>query len=121
MHLKHAKELLKPKEGLPLDPDVIKMCLTEMKSGRLGWEGPLKSLYSITYGAPPFYQRMVDKIRQIPPPYEIRTYDDWVLQYGRKAVEIGLWDGYYPSWDNPREREMRLSPQQYVEAIWKPT
>lgn len=116
-HLGNSKSLINPKEGLPLDVDVIKFCLTKMKEGEWRWDKPITSLYVITWGEPCYYQRAVDAIANRPAIYEITSFDNWVLECGRMARNIGVWNGEYRGWENPLEKEFRLSPLQLAEVV----
>lgn len=116
-HLGNAKLLINPKEGLPLDVDVIKFCLEKMKAGEWRWDKPITSLWVVTYGEPAYYQRAVDMIANAPPVYEVTNYDQWVTICGRMAINIGVWDGAYRGWENPLEKEFRLNPLQLSEVV----
>lgn len=99
--------------------EIIKGCLLAMKNGELGWDEkkPISCLLAVTWGNPPFYQKFVDKIAEIPPVYEVRSYDDWVLCFGKMAKTSGVWDGIYKGYDNPIEVPYRLTPEQVSVAI----
>jgi hypothetical protein len=103
-----------------LDIDVIKLCLTKMRCGEWRWNKPITSLSAVTWlssGGAPYYQLAVDYIATRPPIYEITKFDGWVLECGRMARNIGVWDGDYRGWENPLEREFRLSPLQLAEVV----
>lgn len=119
-HLKSAKELVNPGPDVKaLDPEIVRMCLLAMKSGELPWpeNRPIVSLYAVTWGDPPYYSQMLCKIAQIPPIYEVRNYDSWVLRFGRKAAEIGAWDGRFAGWENPLEMQFRITPPDFIAAM----
>ena len=115
-HLKHAKQLINPEDAdlVPLDPELIMLCLKEMKEGGLGWSGNLNSLYAVTWGTPPFYQRFINGLREVPPVYEITNYDRWIIQYGRLAKSMGFFDGVYRGYEHPAELKFRM-PRQAIE------
>lgn len=117
-HLKAAKELVNPGKGVePLDLDVVKWCIEELLKGEFGFTGAVQSLYVVTWGNPPYYKQMLERVKYIPPPYEIRAYDDWVVKYGRKAIDLESWDGVYLGYSHPLERPFRLTPAQLLFAI----
>jgi len=108
-HLKLSKSLINPPgDEVPLDVEAIKKCLLEMKSGGLGWDSskPITSLTAVTWGEPPYYQRFINKIKEIPPVYECRNFDSWVILYGGMAKRFGAWNGEYKI--SPIEAEYRL-------------
>ena len=119
-HLAQAKRLVNPKEGEPLDIDVIKLCLTKMRDGEWKWNKPITSLSAVTWlssSGAPYYQLAVDYIATRPPIYEITSYDHWVQDCGRMAIHLGVWDGDYRGWENPLEKEFRLNPLQLSEVV----
>ena len=118
-HLKHAKQLINPEDTdlVSLDPELIMLCLLEMKNGGLGWNGNLASLYAVTWGTPPFYQRFINGLREVPPVYEITNYDRWIVQYGRLAKSMGFFDGRYRGYDNPIEVKFRMPPERLRMAL----
>lgn len=91
----HAKKLLKLGYGL----NEIQGCaLALVKNPDMfeGWTGewPLQYMVTILKGEPPYIEQWL-RPPDPPPIYEIHRYDDWVMVYGKKAVEMGLWDGIY--------------------------
>ena len=91
----HAKKLL----GMGYKLDEIQSCALAMvkNPGRLeGWnqEWKLQYLSTLLRGEPPYIEQWL-RPPDPPPVYEIHRYDDWVMVYGKKAIEKGLWDGIY--------------------------
>lgn len=94
-HMAHAKKLL----GMGYKLDEIQSCALAMvkNPGRLeGWnqEWKLQYLTTLLRGEPPYIEQWL-RPPDPPPVYEIHRYDDWVMVYGKKAIEKGLWDGIY--------------------------
>lgn len=113
-HLKSAKDLINPSKSEnvnPLDFEVVQICIDLLAEGNFGFKSQVSSLHAVTWGAPPYYQRTLDLIAQVPPPYEVTHYDEWVLKYGRLAASRGLWSGLYAGYDNPLELPFRMPPE----------
>ena len=98
-HMAHAKRLLEM--GYKIEE--IQGCALGMvknPSQFKGWTGewPLQYLSTILKGEPPYIEQW---LRPPDPPaiYEGNSYDTWVMNWGAKAVRLGLWDGIYPCVD----------------------
>lgn len=93
-HMAHAKKVLQH-----YDIEDIKGCVLAVKEdpSRFGFPDTFEWQYLITAlkGEPPLIEQYLTPPE--PPPVYSAEYDGWVLRYGRKAFEMGLWDGiYYP-------------------------
>lgn len=117
--MKAAKTLLNPAgDETPLDFDTVQICINLLKEGRWDFDpARLNSLYAVTWGTPPFYQRAIDEIAIIPPPYMVRAYDDWFLKYGSIAKKLGVFDGSYLGWGSLLELPYRLAPEKVAQIM----
>lgn len=98
-HMKSASILLK----MGYDRDTICAaldCLKERAYEQFGYDadklpiGNLEGLeFLYVWGEPPLIERFTAPPK-IPPIYS-SDYDLWVRQWGKKAIERGLWDGIY--------------------------
>jgi len=101
VHMVHAKRLLELGYGL----DEIQGCALAMvkNPGRFnGWnpEWKLQYLSTLLRGEPPYLEQWL-RPPEPPPIYECVRYDNWVMNWGKKAIRLGLWDGDYPCVDEP--------------------
>lgn len=110
-HMAHAKKLLKM-----YSLEDIKGCLKAVKETPERFNLPKgfrpQYLTSLLKFEPPLIEQFL-KVPDPPPIYQIRTYDKWVLEYGKKAIEQGVWDGVYPCADEP----YRLTAQEIAQAM----
>lgn len=118
-HLAAAKQLINPKEGTGLDIEIVKMCLEDLRDGKYSdWKDrPVTSLWAVTWGTPPYYERTLLRLREVPPVYQVRAYDDWVARCGRMARDLGYWDGVYLGWENPIEAPFRPSREEIASVL----
>ena len=96
----HAKKLLR----LYKLEEIQGCCLALVKQPERfdGWEHgwELKYMVTILKGEPPYITQWITPPSP-PPIYEVRAYDLWVQNWGKKAIRLGLWDGNYPCVDEP--------------------
>lgn len=118
-HLKAAKSLLNPPgDETPLDFSIVQICIMGLKEGKWGFDSNrLSSLYAVTWGTPSYYQQAIDLIAQVPPPYMVRTYDDWYTKYARIAQRLGVFDGSYAGYGSLLEIPYRLAPETVAQIM----
>lgn len=101
VHVVHVKKLL----GLGYKIEEIQACALAMVKNpdrfdgwNPGWK--LQFLSTLLRGEPPYIEQWITPPSP-PPVYEVRAYDLWVQNWGKKAIRLGLWDGNYPCVDEP--------------------
>jgi len=91
MYLRHASMLLKPKvEGQKAyTEEEVKTCLLALRDGIFRTGTPFAAVYSllfVTYGIPPYIERLKDIEKYIPtkpPIYEKTALREWEAKYSK--------------------------------------
>ena len=101
VHMKHAKSIL----ALGYKIEEIQACALAMVKNpdrfdgwNPGWK--LQYLSTLLRGEPPYLEQWITPPPP-PPIYESKSFDEWVMNYGKKAVELGQWDGIYGPINEP--------------------
>ena len=82
-----AKKLINPlpEKGTPLDFDMVVGTLRALKNGWWDFDGKFASMWVVTYGNPPYYQRYCEWFNNPPPAYNKAEVMKWESITGKKA------------------------------------
>lgn len=91
-HMAHAKKVLK---GYSIED--IKGCVLAVRDNPAQFGFPAsfewRYLSTVLKGEPPLIEQYLTP--PDPPPVWSAEYDQWVIEYGKKAFELEIWDGIY--------------------------